>query len=118
MRRFLFLLTLLGVTLLAGSAGAQDTTAKRDSARRDSLQRAHQRIPETSRGDVDTSRHKPPALVDTAKIRAPSRRDSALVRQEIRSDTASVARDTAVRDTTHRRPKPDSLPKKPPPLRG
>lgn len=118
MRRFLFLLTLLGVTLLASAAVAQDTTAKRDSARRDSThhQRVHNRFPETSRGDVDTSRHKPPALEDTAKIHSPSRRDSALVRQEIRADTSSLARDSVPRDTTHRRPKPDSLPKKPPPV--
>jgi hypothetical protein len=127
MRRFAFMLTLVGVTSLAGSALAQDTTAQRDSARRDSVrrdsaqrdtthQRLHKRIPATSRGDVDTSRHKPPAREDTAKIREPSRRDSALVRQEVRTDTSSVARDTGARDTVARqRPKPDSQPKKPPP---
>lgn len=109
MRRFFFILTLLGFTALANSAFAQDTTAKRDSARRDSIYHrlVHQ---DTSRGEVDKKLRKPPQ--DTSKIRAPSKRDSSLVRQELRADTTSVARGDTVRD---RRPPPDTQAKKPPP---
>jgi hypothetical protein len=115
MRRLSFMLTLLGVMVLASSAFAQDTTARQDTTHHP----LHKRIPATSRGDVDTSRHKPPAAEDTAKIHAPSRRDSALVRRELRTDTASVARDTIVRPhappDSAKKPPPDTLPKKPPP---
>jgi hypothetical protein len=101
MRRFAFVLALLGVTALATSAFAQDTT-KRDTT----PQRVHRRVRVTSRGDVDTSLRKPPAVEDTSKIRAPSKHDSALVRREIRADTSSVARDTSVRPHTPPPPPP------------
>jgi hypothetical protein len=102
MRRFAFLLALLGVTVLANSAVAQDST-HRDTTH----QPVHRLVPATSKGEVDSVRHKPP--LDTAKIRTPTRRDSAFARQEMRADTASIARDTIGR------PRPDSQPKKPPP---
>jgi hypothetical protein len=111
MRRFAYALALLGFTALAGSAACQDST-RRDTVRQDSLRqdtthhRVHRRIPETSRGEVDSAhRRKPP--VDTSRIKPPSRRDSSLARQEMRADTSSVARDSTIRsDTQAKKPPP------------